>query len=419
MQNSASVASESKRKPIIFQVAKPKTSVLSLVFFCTGGLSSLFVFNCFISMEPYWKERYGPSTLRYILFAMNIGGIAGFLTYRPASRFLRLKWQAILLPPLSFFCSLGSYALGELLPEESLAKSLAINAAAFVVGLSGSFLQNCFTQMCFSFGDAEIASMNSGMGLAGVLTALIALLQAAYLPSQSTSESALYYISFQAFIVVWILGVCLRFYAMQKRLAAKLSAIKAEKSSELSTKLLTDSSPNTSIKLAPSLGSTFKLIYPLVISLFCNFLISMSIFPTISLGLSLGWEGPTEVQVTILNYNVLDLIGKALFAVMPLYSHGANHSVVLLRFLHNVFAAYVFGGVAANQADITGDWRVSLGFTAVLGIFGGYLNSSLLAAAARKASGPHGNNAAYLMVLAIMSGLLYGSGVNVFCISDK
>ena len=418
MQKSQSAIRTSK-KSSFFQVAKPKTSTLSLVFFCTGGLSSLFVFNCFISMEPYWKERYGPSTLRYILFAMNIGGIFGFLTYRPASRFLPLKLQAYLLPPISFFCSLGSYALGELFREQSMGKSISINLAAFVVGLAGSFLQNCFTQMCFSFGDAEIASMNSGMGLAGVLTALIALLQAAYFPSKSTSESALYYISFQAVIVVWIFGVCLKFYSVQRSQLAKLTAFKPEKTSQLSTKLLTNNSPTASLSQAPSLWATFKLIYPLVITLFCNFVVSMTIFPSVSLGFSLGWEGATEVQVTILNYNLLDLIGKALFAVLPLYSHGANHSLALLRFLHNAFAAYVFGGLASNQADIIGNWKVSLVFTAVLGIFGGYLNSSLLAIASRKAGDLHGNNAAYLMVLAIMSGLLYGSGVNVFCISES
>ena len=420
-------ADEEPERQSIILIAKPKASLLSLVFFCTGGLSSLFVFNCLISMEPYWKERYGSATLRYILFSMNMGGIVGFCTYRLISKCISIKLQAIFLPPLSFLCSLGSYSLGEMIVHHTTTKSIMINIASFIVGYCGSILQNCFTEMCFNYGDAEIASMNTGMGLAGVLTALIALLQAKYFPNQDLSTNGLYYILFQAVMVIWVLGVCLKFYsnerAFKKMRKAKGDTIGLEIRAEVArTQESTNASSESKsdIQSPPSLLSTFKILYPLVFSLFCNFTITMSGFPSISLELTFGWTSATEIQTIILYYNVTDLIGKALFAVIPLYSLKANHLIVITRFAHNLFAAYLFGGIASESTrnELTKDMRVSLLFTGILGVMGGYLNSSLLALASRRTHGRHGKNGAFLMVLAIMSGLSYGSGVNVAAIKE-
>lgn len=374
---------------------------IKMCFFLLSGIACVLVFNCFLSIEVYWTSRYGANTFNRLIFGLNVGGFLGFFAYPLVASRFSVSAINISAPILLLLISLMTLVLGEAIEGQSTIKMIACVGLAIFVGIFGTILQCCNTTLAFKHGALAISIFDGGFALCGVLTTLIAMANLTIFESSSIFEQTYYYAIFQVLTTVLI------------SLAGVVYFKKNPQDNEVENPeilVLEQLKP-------PSLLSTSQLIYPLLVSMGLNFAITMSFCPVILFGLGLGWKSESMSQQTILLvFNVCDFLGKVSYSRYPLKSTLMNHSMSLSKIIFPIFGTLALS--RNGLSSLRNRWEITLALSALSGVINGYLNSSLFHLASIRVKQRHRSNAAYLSVLAIMVGFLYGALCNLLGISE-
>ena len=379
---------------------KPSTA-LRYAFLFTCSFAALYVLNCLVSMVDYWKERYPDGSFAFALFLMHVGGTLGYIAPK---LFLRCFSPAAILyvcNPLSFAGSALVLVFGDIIPaQDPLLSKLLGSGAAFVVGFAGSVLQTVSTAYGFRFGSKEIAYLNMGISASGISTVLIQMANIQFTSSSLTTQV----ISYELFQLVGVMVIFWITWAYFKDVPKDEFLYKVHRV------LYADGKSSR-----PPMWRSFLLIYPYWFALFLTYTITMSLGPQMLFELGLGWDSPQANQVILLTYSVMDTLGRYIFAFWVVKSETASLITGLLRTL--LIAAAVGVLIPEGYPEFKNNWILTLSLSAADGLTKGYLNCSLFHLASESTKGKHSVNSAFLMVLAIMGGLAYGSLVNVLAIN--
>lgn len=385
-------------------------SKIKVCFFLLSGIACVLVFNCFLSIEGYWTSRYGSNTFNRLLFGLNVGGFLSFFAYPLVASKFSVSAINISAPIMLLVVSILTLVVGEAVDGQGTGKMVVCIGLAAAVGIIGTILQCCSTTISFKHGAKAISIFDGGFALGGVLTTLIAIANLTYFENSSIFEQTFYYTIFQVVATVLITLVAVVYFGRYP----EDRFVESAENKALEPQV--DLGQNPEAK-APSLISTSKLIFPLLISMCFNFSITMSICPMVFFGLGLGWKSEAMgQQIILLVFNLCDFFGKISYSRYPLKNTIANHMMTLSKVIFPFF-----GTLALSErgfASLRNNWVITLSMSAVSGIINGYLNSSLFHLASIRVKKRHRSNAAYLSVLAIMVGLLYGSLCNLVGITE-
>ena len=407
------------------RVHKPSIN-LRYTFLFTCSFAALYVLNCLVSMVDYWKGKYPDGSYAFALFAMHMGGMLGYISPTYLMRCFSPATLMYFCNPLSFVGSALVLVFGDFIPlQDQLTTKLLGSAAAFLVGFSGSVLQTVSTAYGFRFGSKEIAYLNMGISVSGIFTVLIQMANIQY-TSDDLSTQVMSYELFQLVGVVVIFLITWAYFKdvpldefLHKPYTPEIDDQKTK--DDIQKAVLQRLTDHTSKNRAtveqsqPSMWSTFKLIYAYWFSLFLSYTITMSLAPQILFEIGLGWDNPQANQLILLTYSVMDTVGRYLFAFWVLESPSINLTMSLLRIL--LIATSISVLIPEGFQEQKDNWILTLSITALDGLSKGYLNCSLFHLASECTKGKHSVNSAFLMVLAIMGGLTYGSLINVLAIS--
>lgn len=367
-------------------------TLLRTLFYLCCGTSGLFVFNCVLSMQEYFESMYGKAIFTTIIFSLNLGGVAGFLLYP----YLRTKAEnrllVIVCPVLMFVSSALSLVFGELL-DVSTTKSLLCGLCTALIGFGGSMNQCASTCLVLRETHKEMATYNGGLAVAGILTSAVAMVEMWLLADNDIGERAAWYLIFQAIVTGFIIWISIKYW----------ENIKETKSSE-------------ELTVSPKITTTFLMIHPFLSGIFYIFMVSMSVHPAMTLAIGLNWDHPVAPQITLLNYNIGNLLGNALYHTYPANLDSTVLTAALLQTIYII--AGVFG--VNYPLQIMG-WQAL--YTTVLvyllSLLTGYLCSALLHRASLRIPASHHDNSSFLLVFALMSGLLYGSFANLLAVQES
>ena len=157
----------------------------------------------------------------------------------------------------------------------------------------------------------------------------------------------------------------------------------------------------------PSLISTMMLISGFFFNMILIYTITLSIYPAFCFALGLGWDSPASIQVILMIFNFGDLIGKYLYSMVSLKDGWAPQIWSLARIGFSIFIIIVFG----SQTDygMQNKWQVTSIFTLLLSLSNGYLTSALFSLSSERVPDRHKKNSGFLMTMALLFGLTYGS----------
>jgi Nucleoside transporter len=397
------------------------SSKLRYLFFGTSAFAALYVFNCLLSLVDYWNDRYPKGTFDLSLLIGNIGGLVGLLSARQLSKTFTPGKLIMWGSPATFLGSALILLVGETVPVSIGWPKKALGAfGGFIVGAAGSITQTSITSYAFRFGAIEIAAMNSGIAVAGMVTVLIAMANIQF-TSPSLTTQVISYEIFQLVGVLLIFSITKAYFNSAKSDHYLFSALKESDSSsytDVQGSVGTFAQSNLHFKskdevseAPPTIWSTFKIIYPYWLSIFVVYMITMSLVPGVVFGLGIGWDNPQSSQVILLIFNTVDLMGRYMFGIWVIESKSANLWMSLARILMVIFSAMVL--MPSGMVEYMNNWSITLTITAITGLTTGYLNCSLFHLASEHTKGRHSVNSAFLMILGIMLGLAYGSLINV------
>lgn len=452
--------SESGSKQIAKQAEEPKPNLLRCWFFATTGFGTLFVFCCLVSIVNYWNVKYGPKGLVDSLAAKNMGGIIGYLLSRPMNKVMKISKQLFVYPILSFMGSCGVLVAGELITEQGNLKLAAGMFCAFVAGTASSLTECCTAGYVFRFGPKEIAYLNGGQAMAGIISTLIAMANIAVVPEDDAFLQAFTYLCFQFVTIAFILIITIAYYRQNPEdeyLFGKKKRKRKDRSSKLTegtestnrdgTMALTGTIPdsgsgmrtltaepllsqveaqlvaNPSLASNPSvlvpppkLRETFAIIYPYCFHLFLNFMIAMNIIPAITFAMGMGWTSLQAPQVLFLVFNVSDFAGRTLFSWYIMENKFLNQLLSIMRIGFIVIAVFALG--PDHMQFFMENAAFNLTYSVLLGVSGGYLSSSLFHLASIETKNEHQDNSAFLMIMSLLCGLTYGAVINFFAITE-
>lgn len=276
---------------------------------------------------------------------------------------------------------------------------------AFLVGAFGSYLQCSMTALSFKYGEKAISIFNGGFSLSGICTTAIAILDLSFLSDSTVFEQVVYYELFQIFATASVAMISI-FYFRTYPEDKYFSSLESEAEQG-----------NQDYIVEPSIWSTFNLIYPVVLTMFFNFTITMSFCPVMLFTMGTGWKNESMAQQVILMvFNVCDFLGKLLYTRVTLEGTMRNHLLSLSKVLFVVLPCLSSGSLRVHQLENVA-W-LTLTASALFGWLNGYLNCSLFHIASLRVKPRHRNNAAYLCVVSLMLGFLYGSLCNLFGLRD-
>ena len=383
---------------------RPFTNKLHYSFFLLGGVSCVLVFNCFLSMENFWTTKYGPNSMNKVIFGLNVGGITGFLSYPYISRCLAPFVLVCFAPLILLICSVWAIAIGELMVEMGNIKTLSCYLVAFLVGTIGSFLQCCLTTLSFKYGQKAISIFNGGFSLSGICTTAIAMMDLSLFTNSTVFEQAAYYEGFQMVATTLVMVVNILYFR-----AYPTDKFLPNGSAE--TEECTSQSP------PPSLTSTFKQTYPLLFTMFFNFTVTMSFCPALLFAMGAGWKNePMAQQIILMIFNLCDFLGKLLYTKYTMASTMKNHGLALSKISFLVVGCFATG--THRIQGLAGNCWITFISSSIFGILNGYLNCSLFHVVSLRVGKQHRSNAAYLCVVSLMLGFLYGSLCNLLGVID-
>lgn len=446
-------------KSVAKQAIEAKPNLLRCWFFATTGFGALFVFNCMVSIVNYWNVKYGPKGLIDSLAAKNMGGIIGYLLSRPMNKMMKVNKQLFLYPILSFMGSCGVLVAGELIPDQGDFKLGVGMFCAFVSGTASSLTECCTAGYVFRFGPKEIAYLNGGQAMAGIISTLIAMANIAIVPEDDAFLQAFTYLNFQFVTIALILIITIAYYRQnpddeflfgKKKRKRRSEGSKVTGGSESTnrdglgtiTGTITESGstmktnaepllsqvethPNANPSLAtnpsvlvppPKLMDTFAIIYPYCFHLFLNFMIALNIIPAITFAMGMGWNSLQAPQLLFLVFNLSDFGGRTIFSWYVIENKLFNQILSILRIGFVVVAVLALG--PSHMQFFMENAAFNLTYCVLLGVSGGYLSSSLFHLASIETKNEHQDNSAFLMIMSLLGGLTYGAVINFFAITE-
>jgi len=290
------------------------SSTLDKVFFATGGLVCLLYFNCVLSLFEYYTEVYGNHANTRILFALNAGGFTPVPFFRKILRIIPLKTLVLLAPILMVSCTSLTVLFGQISDEQPWWTLALCCIAIFMIGVSGTLQQLCYTNLFFRHSNVEVSLFNSGLAISGILTAIVAFLQLLVFSGHSLFKQSLWYELFQLVSTIFIITIS-RLYFSRNTWITKNTGLGEDHGIETrESKPQFDkevSTISTVQQSRPTFWETYKLIHSLSSSLFFLFTISMSVNPPISLIIGLPIDEKLSTQVLLITYHVANLLGNS------------------------------------------------------------------------------------------------------------
>lgn len=391
--------------------------LIHTVFFWTAGISTLFVFNCVLSLLDWFANRFDPRVYFQLTFYFNAGSFVAFLFYDLIMKFLSFKRAIILIPIALVIDSIIIYFMGEHMEKTPSKYHLLLPHIVFC-GFANSILQTSLIKYCFEFTYVEITAYNSGTALVGVLANIIALANVFILPGdEHLGTQATIYLIFQivtlmAIVLIFIkyLSVCLAqkqrkeaesIASMDKQLIDTIT-IDGSSPSAVSDRLLTPT---------PSLLSTLKIIAPYFFNMILVYTITLGVFPGFCFSLGLGWTNENTKAasnvIILLVFNIGDFIGKLMYGKVPLKDNIVPHLISLARIGFVVFIVFVLVG-DGQSAFIDKAW-ITLAYVLLNSISNGYITSALFSLSSERVPNEHKGNSGFLMTMGLLFGLTYGS----------
>lgn len=385
-----------------------KAPLIHWVFFWTAGASTLFVWNCVLSLTDYLENRFHPKASKYYPFFYNSGSFVAFLFFDLISPMISFKRQIMSVPVLLVSIFVVIFSIGEHSVEPSTPKFTAMLALLVLAGFCNSIMLTTLMRYTFQFTYIEISCYTGGTALVGILTTFIAMMNCFFLNSNDYLKKGLYYLLFQIVCLVFILAVFSKYTttSIKSKIHDPEDTMESKViigGEELGVSVTADGDKI----LAPSLWSTTKIIAPFMFNMLLIYTISLSIFPKLCIDMGLNWQNPAFIQVILMIFNIGDFIGKTFYAKLPLEDGALPHLMSISRIGMSIFVVFIFG--EPSMPDLLNHWHLTAVFTMLLAVTNGYLTSALFSLGSERAPERHKQNAGFLMTFSLLLGLIYGS----------
>ena len=269
-------------------------------------------------------------------------------------------------------------------------------------------MQTTLIRYSFGFTFVEISYYNTGTALVGLLTNVIALINALSLKPDDFYLKGLLYLVFQIVVLIIVLLVFMRYCTVCMAVPEASDNTKSIKSESTINQIDEETASRHKVHIPePSLISTMMLISGFFFNMILIYTITLSIFPAFCFALGLGWDSPASIQIILMIFNFGDLIGKYLYSKLSLLDGWAPQIWSIIRILFSIFIIIVFG----SQTDygLKDKWWVTAIFTILLSLSNGYLTSALFSLSSERVPVRHKKNSGFLMTMALLFGLTYGS----------
>lgn len=385
-----------------------KAPLIHWVFFWTAGASTLFVWNCVLSLTDYLESRFDPKASKYYPFFYNFGSFFAFLVYDLVAPRVSFKRQIMAVPVMVVAIFIVIFMLGEHNVEPSSTKFASMLSLLVVQGFANSLMLTTLMRYTFEFTYIEISCYTGGTALVGILTTLIAMMNGFLLKQDDYYHKGLYYLIFQVACLVFILAV------FSKYLTTSYTAEVQDPSNTLQSKVLIEGEElgvtvtgDHKLIPHPSFWSTTKIIAPFMFNMILIYTISLSIFPKLTIDMGLNWKNPVFIQVVLLIFNIGDFIGKSIYAKLPMADGPLPLILSLLRIVMSMMVVFIFG--EPSMPGMRDHWHLTSTFTMLLAISNGYLTSAFFSLGSERAPENHKQNAGFLMTFCLLLGLIYGS----------
>ena len=383
----------------------PKSSLFRLVFFWQTGISSLFVWQSILSLTGYMLGRYHKNAPTYYPFFYNLGGYIAFIFFDMLSRLFTMRQIFIVVPPIQVAFFVVIIIIGEVSPnaagESNTTKFIILLAIVCFLGFINSIMQISQIRYSFRYGDKEIAAQQNGAALVGIVCVTISLILAVTLRVDQLSLNGIIFVIFQIVALVGIMFVNIKYSNTYLKPHAEPAHAEAGAVAPQKADIPEEKGPS---KLA-----TLKIILPFFFNMVLTLAILLSVFPALNISLGIGWDANpgAAIQVIILVYNITDFAGRVLGGIWLIQNARALFTFSLIRIVLVAFAAAVF--YKEPYMPLIGKWYVSVIYMSLIGLTNGYTYTALFSLSARRVDKVHQGNSGYLMSLALLTGLTYGS----------
>jgi Nucleoside transporter len=362
-----------------------------------------------MSLVHYWKDTYGTTGYIELVFFSNIGGFTAFLIYKRV--FTNINTQTVLL--IVPWISLGLNALlvfvGKWIPDQRSPIKIIVNGVAnLIVGMMLFVIRYTYSSLVFKRGSIQVAFYNAGMPISGICNTVIGMIMYSTLHHVDRFEKALSYMGFQALTLAVVHFVNLAYFA-KARGTDLLKISKKEIARPAST-------GNAQVFASPSLWATMKLSYTMMYNTFFLWSVTMMILPNMFWALGLGWQNKNiEPLVCVLAYVVCDFAGRLAYSKFVLKSTMACHYIGLFRVIFIAVPLYAYSGLPGSEEMLDNQY-MTLPYIVVHALITGYVSSSQMHITGRRVAPRHKDNAAYLITLSTLCGLLFGSMCNLLAL---
>lgn len=370
------------------------------LFFFTGGIILILSYFSMVSMSTYFSKSYGPQFINKMIFALNFGGLSGFLFYRFTPWRLQISTVIYSFSTIQALSVLLAFCFGESIKTNGSMKDWLGCIPSFFIGGSNSILHSSFAVLLFDFNHGEMSFNNSGLGFAGILSTLVPITQLIFIGSEDYYSQAYYFVGFNLLATVLIL---LHFYFYFRSKECDVNFQKTIGNVELQK------------KNSPLLVETLKEIFAILCSVCLGATIAMSILPIGCFGLGMGpkFSKPMGVQLVILAERIMDFAGKSLYYCFPLWKVGWSYSVSLFQIVVLAVATYPLMLGDPESSGMIGNPWLTQTLMLLHGLLVGYSMTGLMHASSFVVEARHKDNSAFLFILFIFIGLLYGSACNL------
>src|SRR3990167_1755929 len=369
-----------------------KRKKIHYVFFWTAGLAFLLVWNCILSLTYYLQQRIDPNIDKYYGFGYISGGFLAFFCVDAIGRLISFKTLLMSVPCFLMVLFIGTCMLAEIVNDgkPNNFKLVTFLVLCLVMGFINSVANTALIRYYFRFSFVEVSFANSGNAFAGVLSNLVALALTYIIDEKRLTETGMVYLAFCIIMLLYVLAVFWMYFESDEPLEEALYSTPPQKK--------IDNVPFT---------ETFKVMNSFFFQMLLNYTICLSIFPAFNFSMGLSFTHPSSYQYILVAYNLMDCIGKSLYAKLPMKDNSLPHIIGIVRIGYVGFVLYLFAG--EGQPELLNKAWITLLFVMTLAISNGYMTSAYFSLSSERVSTKHLSNSGFLMTVGLLLGLTYGS----------
>lgn len=397
-------------KPVLQLPPKksPPITALELAFFLMGGVACFGMNYCMASMVHYWQEVYGQTGYIMQAFCNNFGGFCAFLFYKRFFSHLKLSLVMTVAPILNFLLVVSIVFVGKYLPGTETPIKLFLNGLLnFLLGVFMFIIRYTQFKMVLRRGATQVAAFNAGMPIAGIFNTGLGMIMLFFVDNSNQYLQALYYIGFQVLCLMIILAATWAFFAKNSE---------EDFFGDGNVSVATAASTPSLTRPPPTLWATTKLVYPMLMTTFWGWCVSLMIMPNMLWAMGLGWENKNfETLLELMVYVISDFFGRITYGKLVLKNTMGCHSIMLFRTTFVAIPLYAYSGLVYGD-DLLDKLYITFPYIILHGLFTGYLGSALMHVSGRRVVKRHKDNVAYLITLTSLAGQLYGSLVNLLAL---